>query len=792
MENVEMEQTVYTIDVKLMTRWYPKKHQTDIEAGEWQICRVKVVNHAEPVDDEFETEYGQITIVGNMLALSPFDDSVYRVNVVKTFNEKFNKVQYNVLYSRELREFKTDKQRRDFLGMFITPKQIDALYEITDNPIELLDKGDIEGLTKATGIGTVTAEKMIVKYEGCKDYGVAYGELGAMGLTPAMIKKLIDRYQSADAALDKVRKDPYILADEVDGIGFKRADEIALSNGIHKHSSKRVRAFILYYMNDIADNTGSTFMTYDELLDAIDDELGRDTPQETIDECMQSLINKNVIWYMDRETEDSEGPYIETVIALSKNYSTEVQIAQHLSRLLSGENNVNLTEEEINERIKAQELKQGWEYTKMQKYGVKVVADNNVSIIRGYGGTGKSSTVAGLLSCLEDDYWFTQCALSGKASVNLRDITGQDGYTIHTLLGYNPQNGFTVNESNPLGVKLVILDEASMVDARLFLHLLKAIPTGTKLVMLGDTNQLEAIGIGNLLMDMIDSGIIPTVTFDEIHRQGQKSGIIPFSKMVAEGICKYKDSWEGIDILGELQDLKIHGFKCERDEEKPSIQLIMNEFKDMYKECKDISQIAVVLPTKSRGTSCYKVNKLIQDVVLPRRSRGAFIELGTKTEPFKVHRGDKIINLKNNYNVQPNIFNGNMGEIISLDVENKSIVVDFYNIGEVELKGKDLDNIDLGYAITVHKAQGSTIPYMVGCLDSTHYVMLKRQLFYTLISRAKKRGTLIVETKAMNRAIRTNDVIQKRTFLYFFLTGELPLEKSVDLEAVLVHDGFSK
>ena len=432
----------------------------------------------------------------------------------------------------------------------------------------------------------------------------------------------------------------------------------------------------------------------------------------------------------------------------------------------------------------------GYQYCFSVPSTMLVLRRNNKIFITG--NTGKSSTVAGLLSCLEDDYWFTQCALSGKASVNLRDITGQDGYTIHTLLGYNPQNGFTVNESNPLGVKLVILDEASMVDARLFLHLLKAIPTGTKLVMLGDTNQLEAIGIGNLLMDMIDSGIIPTVTFDEIHRQGQKSGIIPFSKMVAEGICKYKDSWEGIDILGELQDLKIHGFKCERDEEKPSIQLIMNEFKDMYKECKDISQIAVVLPTKSRGTSCYKVNKLIQDVVLPRRSRGAFIELGTKTEPFKVHRGDKIINLKNNYNVQPNIFNGNMGEIISLDAENKSIVVDFYNIGEVELKGKDLDNIDLGYAITVHKAQGSTIPYMVGCLDSTHYVMLKRQLFYTLISRAKKRGTLIVETKAMNRAIRTNDVIQKRTFLYFFLTGELPLEKSVDLQAVLAHDGFSK
>lgn len=320
---------------------------------------------------------------------------------------------------------------------------------------------------------------------------------------------------------------------------------------------------------------------------------------------------------------------------------------------------------------------------------------------------------------------------------------------------------------------MVILDETSMVDAQLFLSLIKAIPTGSKLVMLGDTNQLESIGVGNVMTDLIDSEIVPCITFDKIHRQGAKSGIIPFSIEVAQGKCRYKDSWVGEEILGELQDLKVIGFSCEKGETKPSIDLIIREFKEMYKECKDISQIGVVLPTKSNGTSCYKVNQLIQDIALPKRRRGEGIELGTKKEPYTIYKGDKVINLKNNYKTNPNIFNGNMGEVISVDVENMSMVVDFYNIGEVELTDKDLPSIDLGYAITTHKSQGSGIPYLIYGVDYSHFTMLNREQIYTGVTRAKKKCSLIVETKAINRATRTSNIKHKRTFLYHMLLGEI-------------------
>ena len=761
---------MYELHVEPLTRWYPK-HKGRVENGTWQIQRVKVVKYVTPIDDDFYSEYGQITLVGNMVAMEK-DGAVYKVKVEKVYNEKRGSYQYDVKYSQEVREFRTEFQQRSFLSMFLNDRQIDGLYALYPNPIQLLEEGNVEEMVKVKGIGEKTALKIIERYEACKDYGPAYGELGSFGLTVPFIQTLIKRYGSADTALDKVKNNPYILADDVKGVGFRKADEIAGSVGIGKHDIKRVIAYIQFYLNDLADSTGSSYTYYDTLLDGIDEFLGTDLPQEIIDEAMQTLIDKEILWYKDEETDDGD---INTLIALRKIYECEKSIAKHIRRLINGNNNIDLDENKIDDLVRPQELKQGWDFTAKQKEGIKAIIRNNVVIIRGYGGTGKSSTVAGVLSCLREDYSFRQCALSGKASVNLRDITGQDGSTIHSLLGYNPGTGVAYHEDNPLTTDMVILDEASMVDIFLFEKLIRAIPTGAKFILLGDINQLPSIGVGNILMDLIDSEIIPVITFNEIHRQGAKSGIIPFSIEIAKGKTRYKDNWVGQETLGELQDLTIIGYKHDRDslEDRPSINLIVDNFKKIYRECKDISQISIIVPTKERGTGCYAINKIIQDIVLPPRRRGDGIELGTKNQPYTIYRGDKVINLVNNYEVEPNIFNGNMGEVISIDKDNNKAIIDFYNIGEVELSGEDLKNLDLGYAITCHKSQGSTIPYTICCIDYSHYVMLSRQLFYTLITRAKKRCVLITETKAMNRAIKNNTIRYINSFLYHFLIGNL-------------------
>ena len=758
------EEKVYKLHVKMCTRWYPKPNKPEPQNNDWQIVRAKVIKAIDS-DDSLELEYGQLTLVGNMVVMEP--GAVYLVYVKKGWNEKFNKIQYDIQYSQEVREFGTRQQVEDFLEMFITQRQIKALYGITDEPLKLIDEHNVEELCKAAGIGEATAERIISRYEACKDYGPAYGELGKMGITKTLIDKLIGFYNSADTVLDIIRNRPYILADDIKGIGFLKADEIALKNGFDRHDMERVKAFMIYVMNDVASNIGSTYISYTYLMDRIDEVIGRDTPQDTIDDALDFLIDNKIIWCNDRVFEDGT---VETTLALKRYYDIEKKLAYHIRRLVDAPSNIALSDKEINEKIKNQEKRQGWCYTDTQKYGVKVIADNNVVIIRGYGGTGKSSTVAGLLSCLDDEYHFEQCALSGKASVNLTDITGIEGKTIHRLLKYNPSQGFTYCEEEPLDTNMIILDEGSMVDISLALSLFQAIPTGAKLVILGDTNQLPPIGAGNLLQDMIDSEIIPVVTFDKIHRQGAKSGIIPFSIEVANGVTHYKQSWEGEEVLGELQDLKMIGFKCARDDEKPSVDLIMKEYKEMYQECKDASQITVVLPTNTRGTCTKVVNKLIQDYVLPRRTRGDFIEIGIGKEKCNVYRGDRILVLKNNYDLD--IFNGNVGEVLAINKEDNSLIADFGR-GEVEIKGTALNELDLGYAISTHKSQGSTLPYLIYCIDNTHYVMLNRQQVYTGITRAKKKATFIFETKALNSAIRTSKIKYVNTFLYHFLVGDL-------------------
>ena len=758
------EEKVYKLHVKMCTRWYPKPNKPEPQNNDWQIVRAKVIKAIDS-DDSLELEYGQLTLVGNMVVMEP--GAVYLVYVKKGWNEKFNKIQYDIQYSQEVREFGTRQQVEDFLEMFITQRQIKALYGITDEPLKLIDEHNVEELCKAAGIGEATAERIISRYEACKDYGPAYGELGKMGITKTLIDKLIGFYNSADTVLDIIKNRPYILADDIKGIGFLKADEIALKNGFDRHDMERVKAFMIYVMNDVASNIGSTYISYTYLMDRIDEIIGRDTPQDTIDDALDFLIDNKIVWCNDRVFEDGT---VETTLALKRYYDIEKKLAYHIRRLVDAPSNIILSDKEINEKIKNQEKRQGWCYTDTQKYGVKVIADNNVVIIRGYGGTGKSSTVAGLLSCLDDEYHFEQCALSGKASVNLTDITGIEGKTIHRLLKYNPSQGFTYCEEEPLDTNMVILDEGSMVDISLALSLFQAIPTGAKLVILGDTNQLPPIGAGNLLQDMIDSEIIPVVTFDKIHRQGAKSGIIPFSIEVANGVTHYKQSWEGEEVLGELQDLKMIGFKCARDDEKPSVDLIMKEYKEMYQECKDASQITVVLPTNTRGTCTKVVNKLIQDYVLPRRTRGDFIEIGIGKEKCNVYRGDRILVLKNNYDLD--IFNGNVGEVLAINKEDNSLIADFGR-GEVEIKGTALNELDLGYAISTHKSQGSTLPYLIYCIDNTHYVMLNRQQVYTGITRAKKKATFIFETKALNSAIRTSKIKYVNTFLYHFLVGDL-------------------
>ena len=758
------EENIVELVITPSQRWYPKADKL-VEVGAWQIFSAKVVENPNREYIDYNFRRGEITIVGNL----PFgseavhENDNYKIRAIKKWNDKYNAYQYEVAYCQLLIPLETIADKRMFLSSFLTERQINNLYEALEDPFTCIAEMNVEELCKASGIGEKTAQSIIDKFLACQDEGSQFSELVQLGLTPNIVRKLKEYYKSIDTALHKVKTDPYSLV-EVDGVGFAKADEIALKVGIGTLDTKRVRGYVLHHFQEEADK-GHCYSPMTLLEDKVEEVLGLQD-MCVLDDVIEDLINKKKLLYIRPLNEEDEG-----LIALQKNYNIELSIYNNIKRLMQAPSNINLDQDKALQSIKQREEKQGWEFTDQQKEGMFTIADHNVVIIRGYAGTGKSSCVAGILACLDESYHFEQCALSGRASSNLFDITGKDGKTIHRLLGYKPEKGFAHDEHNPIKTNMVILDEASMVDANLFNSLIQAIPTGAKLIMLGDTNQLEAIGMGNVMLDMIDSGEVPVITFDKIHRQGAKSGIIPFSKDIAEGVKHFKDSWEGTQVLGELQDLKVIGYQSSKDEEKPSIDIIVEEFKEMYQECKDISQVSVVVPTKSRGTGCYPINLLLQNIVLPRRGRGKCLELGTKKEPFNVYRGDKVINRKNNYEL--NIFNGSMGEVIEVNEEQQTLLVDFYNIGQVLVKGESLKSIELAYAISCHSAQGSGFPYLIYCVDYTHFSLLTRQQVYTGITRAKKRATFIFETRALNRAIRTNHIVHKRTFLYSFLTNEI-------------------
>ena len=586
--------------VHFSKRIHPK---TTVQDGDWQVCLVDI----EKVIDGIPYMYKDVNLIGNMVAMTDKYNTSYRIIGILQPNERYGGMQYNVVYSQEVYVFDTYNKQVAFLNCILTQKQLNNLIKAyPQNPIKPLEDRDLNALTKVSGIGERTAYKLITRFESCRDKGKAYVELATYGITATMINKLVEHYESPDIAVAKIKENPYLLIEDVTGIGFSKADEIALKGGLDKFDWKRCKAYIIHYFRERA-SEGHSFVLYDELVDAVEQEL-EGMPYESIQEAMRNLEKEGKIWFKD--TGD------DILVALKYYYMLESNVAKHLKRLMEAPSNLDINEEEAMRRIGEQEAKQGWKFTEQQLEGIFTAMNNNVTIIRGYGGTGKSSCVTGLLACADEDYRFKQCALSGKASVNLTDITGQEGYTIHRLLEVDPITGkFNHNEYFPLLTDLVILDEGSMVDVALFESLIQAIPTGAKLIILGDTNQLESIGVGNILLDMIDSGEVPVVTFDKVHRQGAKSAIIGESIKIAQGQKPVGYGWEGTNVLGELKDLKYIGFTCDRDSKKPTIDLIMKEFKTLYNECKDISQIAVIVPTRERGTGCLPINILIQDYV---------------------------------------------------------------------------------------------------------------------------------------------------------------------------------
>lgn len=757
---------IIKVEVELHRQFFPKDEK--IKTGDFGIVAWRVLNVIEG-NPEIHPYFHTITVKGTMCEINAFET----YTIVGRESPSDRGMQYDLLYIGQPTNLTDIRDQKIFLSRILTEKQVEEMFKVLDNPIQSIAEGRVSELTKVKGIGEATAFKIMEKYELTKEYSDIYVKLADYNLTDKMIDRLINRYKSPDVVVSKITENPYVLATEVDGIGFLTADKIALEKGLDWDSLERVQAFILHRLEQEAQQ-GHSYVCASNLMYDIWESLGYEISNEKIGMAVNKSIEEKRVG-----VDVAKG---NKRVYLTKYKRLEQRVCDELLRLLDGRSE--FTSSDWKEKVKHLEEMQGWEHTEEQWSGIETVLNNQVVMITGFGGTGKSSIVRAMLEALEHSrgkYSFAQTALSGRASAKLQEVTGQDGQTIHRLLKYSPFEGFVHNENNQLGHDLVVLDEVSLVGGEIFLSLIKAIKTGAKLILLGDDAQLESIGCMNLAKDLINSKTIPTVTLTQIHRQAKKSGIITESIKMRTGEQSIDFSFSGLQVKGELEDF-VYDISIDKENIRDRI---LEHFKEWYNKLKDIMDVQVIVPVKTRGDcSVEKVNTEIQSFYNPKDDLKQELEVITnkdRNEGYTLREKDKVMIMKNNYKIENEdgeevgVFNGWVGIVEEINLNEKMIYISLPIIKDtVLIPFKDRHIVQLGYANTTHKFQGSSSKVIIGGLDySTPPLMRTRELIYTLVTRAEKHCILVAQNGALRESVETSFVSDKNTFLREMLDNEI-------------------
>lgn len=703
-----MEEKILKFECALDRIIYPK-YSKKVQSGDFAIFSMRITKWIDNKIDEIET----IKLKGTTCTLEY--GTTYKVFCKLAETHEIYGDTYGLIYISKCIDISSKDKQKEFLKNVLNENLVEKLFDEYDDVIKLLENRDVKSLMKIKGIGDQVALRMIDEYEESKDYSSIYMELGQLGFTHTFIKKLVDFYKSPDTVIDIVKNNPYDLL-RVEGIGFKKADEVACKVGITQYDIRRIKGFLLYYLNDQGE-AGRSYLNYQDLMKALYDTLGF-VPEEIINATAKQMIDNKDVVVLDNGSK----------IALKKFYDLEKNIMNELFRLQIGlvkvvENDSNKVNgihddyipksfnignwETITENV---EEKQGFMFTDEQRAAIKLSLDNHVMALTGGAGVGKTSTANGICS-LYSGYSILACALSGKASVRITEATGLPASTIHRALGY--QNGeFMFNKENKLAVDIVLIDEATMINGTLFLSLLEAIPTGAKVIIMGDVQQLTPIGNCQVFADILDSNVLPVVKLSKPHRQALRSGIIPTSIKIANQQQIFDGNYTGNAIIGELEDMELD-ISGKGNDESISDKIIKH-FQVELEKFHDIMEVQICVPMRLRGElSCYNLNSKIQSIYNPKLNDGNEIEVflekkKDETKKYTIRVGDKVINTKNNYKClnsegnQTPVFNGNMGIVKEIE-KNGMCTIDFIGVGEVLFTKSDCKNLELGYACTVHK-----------------------------------------------------------------------------------------
>ncbi len=595
-----------------------------------------------------------------------------------------------------------------------------------------------EKLLSIQGIGKKKLEKIKESSLYARDSREALLYLQGLNISFNLSNKIYKVY--GDNTISIVKTNPYKLYEDISGIGFVMADNIAINMQMESDSKFRISAAILYVLKNYAEMSGSCAIKKEDLLDKTFDLIKVD--KNKISEQISEDFFKSKIQII--KIGDDEFVYEKDI------YKAEKSSAINLSRL---QNEKYIFDIEINEDLDA--------FSKEQEIAIREAFNNMLLVITGGPGTGKTTIIKAICNILDENgLKFNLAAPTGRAAKRMQESTDNSALTIHRLIGIKPESPIPeFNEENPLECDYVIVDEASMIDIKLMDKLLKALSSNTALILVGDHNQLPSVGCGNVLKDILDTDI-KSVRLKKIFRQAKESNIVVNAHRINAGLYP---------ILNQKNKDFFFIDSNSQNFEKDLLDLVKFRLPNYYK-LDPINDIQILAPSKKSLWGVSNINDICQK------------ELNKNTNSIKINNkifklNDKVMQVRNNYdlvsldsgNFDDGVYNGDIGRIIDIDRERESLKVEFYDGNIVSYKKEDIKDLDLSYAITIHKSQGSEFDCVLIPMMSTAYMLLNRNLLYTAITRAKKLVILLGEKRILKQMVKNNNESKRVTNLSFWI-----------------------
>lgn len=609
--------------------------------------------------------------------------------------------------------------------------------EFGEKTLEVIAKSPNE-LLKIPGIGKKTAEKISTSYLEQSELTEIMVWLENHGISNTYAGKIFAKYGSF--AIDIMEKDIYRLFQDIEGIGFLTADKLAFNLGIQREDKRRIISGIDYALMQLCNNGHCCI-----------------PEMALVDKTAKILqVNNQIIFTILKERIDNgslntEVVGGETLIYPPYLYYAEKKVAMRLLQLQQATEP--LSEDNLSLFIKVWEKDNQIQLAQKQKEAIKACLHHGVLVLTGGPGTGKTTVIKGILSILKaQGLKIRLAAPTGRAAKRLSETTGQKALTIHRLLEANNlaqddnlQLGFSKDIDDQLDADVIILDEVSMVDIVLMHHFLNAVPDGCRIILVGDTDQLPAVGPGSVLKDIIRSQKIPAIRLDEIFRQAQTSMIIQNAHIINAGRLP--------DLRKQYSDFIFYELNDDTSITQKILDLCT---KDLPHEGFDVlKDVQILSPMHRFLCGVENLNLMLQEQLNPKKNQD---ELKYSSQIFRV--GDKVMHIRNNY--QKNVFNGDIGFI--QDINNEKLTVDYFD-HIVTYEKNELNELTLAYASSVHKSQGSEYKVVIIPLSTSHYIMLQRNLLYTAITRAKQKVIIIGSKKALMTAIQSNRTQKRYTLL---------------------------